>query len=100
MLPVAMHLGLSVDAQVLELQVNHLDLLIGQRKSLSVGQVLDHLQLVEQVRVSCEMIDVNRIQVLVKDAIIKVWMTDVRWLQVKDGAANLEQISLDLVWTT
>lgn len=48
-LSVLVHLILSVNAHVFELQVDHFDLFVRQRESLTVNQILDDLELVEKI---------------------------------------------------
>jgi hypothetical protein len=92
-----MFVSLSLDAHVLEFQMNHLNLLVRKGERLAVGQILNHLQLLEQIGVVVEMVDVNLVQILVDKPIIQTWFSSLGRLQVENGAAYLEKVSRNLI---
>lgn len=70
--------------------MDELDLLVGQRIGFAIGKILNDLDLVEEVSIIWEMIDIDLLQILVKKAVVNLWMTNLWSFQVKNSTTNLE----------
>ena len=70
--------------------MDELDLLVGQRIGFAIGKILNDLDLVEEVTIIWEMIDIDLLQILVKKAVVNLWMTNLWSFQVKNSTTNLE----------
>lgn len=65
-------------------------MLVGQRIGFAIGKILNDLDLVEEVSIIWEMIDIDLLQILVKKAVVNLWMTNLWSFQVKNSTTNLE----------
>jgi len=89
---------LSVNAHILEFNINLLNLSITQRERFSVDQVLNHGNLGEEVIISLVgNSNFELVKILKKEVIINEWHASLSWSQVKDSAADLEKICLDVI---
>jgi len=92
--------SLSIFSHVVEFLMNQFDLSICEAVGLSINKTLNCGELVNKNKLLVLSVEVDRIEISVKELVIQEIMASLLDLQIKDGAADFEKILANVILFT
>jgi len=92
--------SLSIFSHVVEFLMNQFDLSICEAVGLSINKTLNCGELVNKNKLLVLSVEVDRIEISVKELVIQEIMASLLDLQIKDGAADFEKVLANVILFT